>query len=82
MIPDEVSAVPLGSVPMIECVLCFRGACGEVRLAFAKGSCEKFACKIIAKKKFSLGGKNQLVSIFPPLFLLYGVNYFVVSFKK
>ncbi|XP_046579376.1 serine/threonine-protein kinase Chk2-like [Haliotis rubra] len=37
-----------------------RGACGEVRLAFAKGSCEKYACKIISKKKFSVGGKSQL----------------------
>ncbi|KAI8782455.1 serine/threonine-protein kinase Chk2 [Biomphalaria glabrata] len=37
-----------------------KGACGEVRLAFAKGSCEKFACKIISKKKFSVGGKSQL----------------------
>ncbi|BFZ05370.1 hypothetical protein BsWGS_08409 [Bradybaena similaris] len=37
-----------------------RGACGEVRLAFAKGSCEKFACKIISKKKFSVGGKTNV----------------------
>ncbi|CAG5133375.1 unnamed protein product [Candidula unifasciata] len=37
-----------------------RGACGEVRLAFAKGSCEKFACKIISKKKFSVGGKTPV----------------------
>ena len=39
-----------------------RGACGEVRLAFVKGSCEKFACKIIAKNKFSVGGKSAIVS--------------------
>jgi len=37
-----------------------RGACGEVKLAFSKGSCEKFACKIISKKKFSVGGKNHV----------------------
>lgn len=37
-----------------------RGACGEVRLAFVKGSCEKFACKIISKKKFSVGGRSQI----------------------
>ncbi|XP_059173468.1 serine/threonine-protein kinase Chk2-like [Physella acuta] len=37
-----------------------RGACGEVRLAFVKGSCEKLACKIISKKKFSMGGKSQV----------------------
>ncbi|XP_071789769.1 serine/threonine-protein kinase Chk2-like [Asterias amurensis] len=33
-----------------------RGACGLVRLAFRKGSCEKFAIKIIEKKTFSIGG--------------------------
>ena len=32
-----------------------RGACGEVKLAFRKGTCEKFAVKVIAKKKFSIG---------------------------
>ncbi|KAK7088732.1 serine/threonine-protein kinase Chk2-like [Littorina saxatilis] len=37
-----------------------RGACGEVRLAFVKGSCEKFACKIISKKKFSVGGSSAV----------------------
>lgn len=37
-----------------------RGACGEVRLAFLKGSCEKFACKIISKKKFSVGGTSAV----------------------
>ncbi|WAR03859.1 CHK2-like protein [Mya arenaria] len=37
-----------------------RGACGEVRLAFAKGSCEKFAVKIITKKKFTTGGKHAV----------------------
>ena len=41
----------------------FRGACGEVKLAFKKGTCEKFAVKIISKKKFSVGGKHQIVSI-------------------
>ena len=38
-----------------------RGACGEVKLAFVKGSCEKVAIKIIQKKKFSIGGKHQVV---------------------
>ncbi|XP_052242302.1 serine/threonine-protein kinase Chk2-like isoform X2 [Dreissena polymorpha] len=37
-----------------------RGACGEVRLAFAKGSCEKFAVKIISKKKFTTGGQHAV----------------------
>ena len=40
-----------------------RGACGEVKLAFSKGCCDKFAVKIISKKKFSIGGKNAIVSI-------------------
>ena len=33
----------------------YRGACGEVKLAFEKGSCNKFAVKIISKKTFSVG---------------------------
>lgn len=37
-----------------------RGACGEVRLAFSKGSCDRFAVKIITKKKFSTGGKHAV----------------------
>ena len=37
------------------CASLIRGACGEVRLAFTRGSCEKFAVKIICKKKFSVG---------------------------
>ena len=37
------------------CLLFFSGACGEVRLAFSKGDCQKFAVKIISKKKFSVG---------------------------
>ncbi|XP_074641732.1 serine/threonine-protein kinase Chk2-like isoform X2 [Tubulanus polymorphus] len=36
-----------------------RGACGEVRLAFQKGTCSKYAVKIISKKAFSLGGQNH-----------------------
>lgn len=35
-----------------------RGACGEVRLAFSKGNCKKFAVKIISKKKFSVGPRQ------------------------
>ena len=44
-------------------VYCLRGACGEVRLIFEKGSCKKFAVKIVSKKKFSVGGKNVTVSV-------------------
>lgn len=35
-----------------------RGACGEVRLAFSRGSCKKFAVKIINKKTFSVGPRQ------------------------
>ncbi len=38
-----------------------RGAYGEVRLAFQKDTCEKYAIKIISKKKFTLNGKHQMV---------------------
>ncbi|XP_065920782.1 serine/threonine-protein kinase Chk2-like [Dysidea avara] len=34
-----------------------RGACGEVKLAFEKDSCRKFAVKVISKKTFSMGPK-------------------------
>lgn len=37
-----------------------RGACGEVKLAFKKGTCEKFAVKIISKKKFTTGGNHAV----------------------
>ena len=33
----------------------FRGACGEVKLAIEKESCDKYAVKIITKKNFSVG---------------------------
>ncbi|XP_037092134.1 serine/threonine-protein kinase Chk2-like [Pollicipes pollicipes] len=36
------------------------GACGEVRLAFRKGTVERFAVKIISKKRFTLRGQNQI----------------------
>ena len=42
--------------------LSYRGACGEVKLAFAKGSCKKYAVKIVQTKKFTVGGKNKMVS--------------------
>ena len=44
-------------------VYCWRGACGEVRLIFEKGSCKQFAVKIVSKKKFSVGGKHVTVSV-------------------
>lgn len=40
----------------------FRGACGEVRLAFSRGSCKKFAVKIISKKTFSVGVSVKLIN--------------------
>lgn len=36
-----------------------RGACGEVRLAFEKKTCRKFAIKVISKRTFSMGSKAQ-----------------------
>ena len=36
-------------------VVCCRGACGEVKLAFDKNTCQRFAVKIINKKTFSVG---------------------------
>lgn len=47
----------------VQIFLVYRGACGEVKLAFEKGSCKKFAVKIISKKKFSTGGRTQVVSV-------------------
>ena len=32
-----------------------RGACGEVKLAFEKSNCSKFAVKVISKRTFSVG---------------------------
>ena len=39
-----------------------RGACGEVKLAFEKGSCNKFAVKVISKKTFSVGVSGAVAS--------------------
>jgi serine/threonine-protein kinase Chk2 len=39
-----------------------RGACGEVRLAFTKGSCKKVAVKVIQKKRFTVSGGLQDLS--------------------
>lgn len=38
------------------------GAYGEVRLAFEKNNCNKYAIKIIQKKKFSINGKHEINS--------------------
>lgn len=38
-----------------------RGAYGEVLLAFSNQTMEKFAIKIISKKKFTIRGKNEQV---------------------
>ncbi|XP_062571619.1 serine/threonine-protein kinase Chk2-like [Saccostrea cucullata] len=37
-----------------------KGACGEVKIAFSKGDCQRFAVKVISKKKFTIGGNNQI----------------------
>ena len=38
---------------------CFRGACGEVKLAFEKGTRHKVAVKILSKKTFSF--QNEVI---------------------
>ena len=45
-----------------ECALLNRGACVVVKVAISKGNCERFAVKMISKKKFTIGGVNQIVS--------------------
>lgn len=42
---------------------CFSGACGEVKLAFEKSTCNKVAVKIINKRKFMASGLSEAVSI-------------------
>ena len=37
----------------------YRGACGEVKLAFQKGTNDKFAVKIISKRTFSVGVRGE-----------------------
>lgn len=45
--------------------LCFylSGACGEVKLAFEKSTCNKVAVKIINKRKFMASGIREAVGI-------------------
>ena len=40
-----------------------RGACGEVKLAFEKETCKKYAVKIISKKTFSVGVSSPAHSV-------------------
>lgn len=49
---------------LTELCSCFSGACGEVKLAFEKGTCNKVAVKIINKRKFMSSGLSETVSIF------------------
>lgn len=46
-------------------LLCFpaSGACGEVKLAFEKSTCNKVAVKIINKRKFMASGIREVVSV-------------------
>ncbi|XP_014783139.1 serine/threonine-protein kinase Chk2 [Octopus bimaculoides] len=37
-----------------------KGAYGEVKLGFSKGTCDKYAIKVISKKRFSTGGCTQI----------------------
>ncbi|KAJ8044739.1 Serine/threonine-protein kinase Chk2 [Holothuria leucospilota] len=55
-----------------------RGACGEVKLAFENGSCQKVALKIIEKKAFSVGGtikKNMDKAVMEEVKILKALNY-------
>lgn len=38
------------------------GACGEVKLAFERKTCQKVAIKIISKRRFALGSSREAVS--------------------
>lgn len=38
------------------------GACGVVRLVFSKGTCQRYAMKVIEKKTFSITGRPGNVS--------------------
>lgn len=49
---------------LTELCSCFSGACGEVKLAFEKSTCNKVAVKIINKRKFMASGLSEAVSIF------------------
>ena len=42
-------------------LLNYRGACGEVKLAFQKGTNDKFAVKIISKRTFSVGVRSYIL---------------------
>lgn len=44
------------------------GACGEVKLAFEKSTCNKVAVKIINKRKFMASGGREAVSTFVSVF--------------
>ena len=56
---------PFLSLPPLSFLLLssFRGACGEVKLAFEKESCKKYAVKIISKKAFSVGVSHNTHSV-------------------
>ncbi|XP_071848698.1 serine/threonine-protein kinase Chk2-like [Apostichopus japonicus] len=55
-----------------------RGACGVVKLAFEKDSCQKVAIKIIEKKTFSMGGtmmKNMDKAVMEEVRILKALNH-------
>lgn len=55
-----------------------RGACGVVKLAFEKETCQKVAIKIIEKKTFSMGGtmmKNMDKAVMEEVKILKSLNH-------
>ncbi|XP_076042811.1 serine/threonine-protein kinase Chk2-like [Oratosquilla oratoria] len=62
-----------------------KGAFGEVRLAFTKGSCERYAVKIMQKKHFTVKGRlclNQIDQMQNEVKLLQSVHHpCVISIK-
>ena len=54
-----------------------RGACGEVKLAFERETCRKFAVKCITKKTFSVGVSSAQWPVYS--FAVFGSNVCEVS---
>lgn len=77
-LPTLGSSIPNHSSLFVLFVCLCRGACGEVKLAFKKGSaCERFAVKVISKKKFTVG-----VSLFgTAMELIYQVSSLILKMQ-
>ena len=54
------------------------GACGEVRLAFKKDTCDRVAIKSIDKRKFTINGIHQIdqnISVQNEIQLMKNLNH-------